>query len=163
MNYLEIQTELSNQTKILKDLQSKTSKCVTNIGNLRHQKDMMELEYFVEYLEIGHVHTFSNHVNLRGVPTGKNNFDGTSFSSGEKIEIVKKNKKSIVVKCTKRKKITWQDVNGKRVSVSEIVDYDKLFRIEIESLLYYFTKNEIFNNNFNSWIKRRVSLDSIGI
>jgi len=163
MNYLELELELSKQKEILKELQSKVANCSVIIGNITQQRSQMELQYFTEYLDIGTQYTFNSYVNFRGVPTGKDNFDSLSFRSGEKIEIVKKNQKSIVVKCIKKSKVTWQDVNGQRVSVQEYIDYDKSFRVEIESLLYYLVKDQTFNNNFNSWIKRRVSLDAIGI
>lgn len=163
MNYIEVESELSKQRDILKDLQSKLSKCTRTINDLSKQRSDMELKYFTEYLEIGTQHTFSNYVIFRGVATGKDNLDSPNFRSGEKIEIVKKNQKSIVVKCIKKTKVTSEIVNGKRVSTSELIDYDKSFRIEIECLLHYFIKNEDFNKNFNSWIKRRVSLDAIGI
>ncbi len=163
MNYLELDLEIIKQREILRDLQKQVSKCSTLISDIVDQKNQIELRYFIDYIEIGSQYTFNTYVNLNGVPTGKNNTDSTSFRNGEKIEIVKKNQKSIVIKCIKKSKTIWEDVNGKRVSRQEYIDYDKSFRIDINSLLHHFKKDQSFNNNFNTWIKRKVSLDAIGI
>ena len=77
-----------------------------------------------------------------------------------KFEFIKKNAKSIVIKCTK--KVYLKFSNGVR---SQTVEENPgwTFRIETESLYQNLIKDEVFKDSFTKYVMRKEALELLGI
>jgi len=69
------------------------------------------------------------------------------FRAGDTIQVVKKNKKSFVIKCLKR---------GDKTP-------NTLFRIEIEQIYQYFLGDKTLKLGFETFLNRKESLNILGI
>jgi hypothetical protein len=108
---------------------------------------------------IGDEYEFTRYMSLKGVQTGKDTGVSPTFRDGDKIQFVKKNTKSIVIKCVK--KIVSKNEKGTIVKTE--TNPDTLFRIDIDSLYYNIMHDTNFKASFHSYIKRKESLEELGI
>ena len=98
-----------------------------------------------------------------GVQTGVKKDDKTyapNFNDGDTFEFIKKNAKSIVIKCTK--KVHMKFINGVR---SQNIEENPgwTFRVEIESLYQNLIRDEDFKKSFNKYVMRKEALELLGI
>jgi len=128
------------------------------LAKLRSQFEQLEMEEFVNYLQIGEVIEVDNYYSFRGFCNDTKSTN--SFTSGERFKIVKKNKKSIVIDVTKKFKRQWDDVAKKSVVVSEYSPGWKI-RVDLDSFYHFYFKSKTMKAAFDSYIKRKQSLESL--
>ena len=158
MTIHQINELLEKKSKELKSLQHQFHALNKEISELRDTLYHQEMIEFVNYLQLDEVLTFDNYYNLRGVSTSPK-ANGT-FHSGEKIKIVKKNKKSIVVEVVKKHQRMWDDAQKKSVIVGETNPGWKI-RVELDSFFHFYLKNPINKSAFYSYIKRKQALENL--
>jgi len=79
-------------------------------------------------------------------------FDGSPyFRVGEVVQIVKKNKKSIVI----------QRIN--KFEKKEFIQSDEKFRVSIPSLYYFFKSDNDFKKQFETYLTRKESIEKLGL
>ena len=83
-----------------------------------------------------------------------------NFNDGDAFEFIKKNAKSIVIKCTNKVHMTFS--NGKR---SQNIEENPgwTFRVETESLYQNLIREEDFKKSFNKYVMRKEALELLGI
>ena len=109
--------------------------------------------------QIGDEYECTRYLGLKGIQTGKDTGVSPTFREGDKIQFVKKNAKSIVIKCLK--KIVTKNEKGTIVKTE--TNPDTLFRIDIDSLYYNMMLDDNFKTSFHSYINRKESLEQLGI
>jgi hypothetical protein len=152
--------EKLNATKLeAKDTQIKLNKLNKEISSLFKLKDQIEVSRLVDYIQIGDEFEVTRYMGFKGIQTGKDTGLSPTFRDGDKIQFVKKNSKSIVIKCLK--KIVSKNENGTIVKTE--TNPDTLFRIDIDSLYYNLMSDVNYKTTFYSYIKRKESLEELGI
>ena len=159
MNLSEVIEKLISNKAEINTLQSQLNKLHNESNKLNALKNQIEVSKLIDYIQIGDEYEFTKYMSLKGVQTGKDTGVSPSFRDGDKIQFVKKNSKSIVVKCLK--KIVSKNVNGTVVKTE--TNPDTLFRIDIDSLYYSLLLDESYKTMFYSYIKRKESLEELGI
>jgi hypothetical protein len=159
MRLSKIELEISQLRKKLSILQSQvagTSKKLQWFNQIRNDKLRSG---FVDYIEIGSTYQFDKMIHLDGIQTGLKKGEigkNPSFSPGDIIEFVKKNKKSIVIK-THKFFITKRIDNAfVRVNVPDIT-----FRIDINSLYHAMIYDDNFYKNLVNYISREEALSDL--
>jgi len=164
MRLKQIKEQIAANTAAIKNLQSQISKLSTENVKLNNGYDDKLIEYFSEYIELGTTYNVVNkYLYLTGVQTGIKKDDkhySPNFNDGDTFEFIKKNAKSIVIKCTKKVHMTFS--NGVR---SQRVEDNPgwIFRIETESLYQQLIKDEVFKDSFNKYVMRKEALQLLGI
>lgn len=148
MKLREIKQQLKEERQKLKLVIEKHTEISKTISKLIQQSNDIVMQYFVDYLEIGSKWTFHQYSFPSGVVVIKQHNWPTTFSSGDVIEIVKKNQKSIVIKLIKKFSKPGESPNC-------------LYRIELKSFKDMMTRSTNFGNSFNTWILRQNALDDI--
>ena len=74
--------------------------------------------------------------------------------------IIKKNSKSIVVKCTTK---VVSHFDSHNIRTKSITNPNLTFRIDIMSLFVFMRSRPEFKTGFDSYVRRRESLESLGI
>jgi hypothetical protein len=159
MNLSEVIEKLNSTREEINTLQTQLNKLHNESNKLNALKNQIEVSKLIDYIQIGDEYEFTKYMSLKGVQTGKDTGVSPSFRDGDKIQFVKKNTKSIVVKCLK--KIVTKNVNGTIVKTE--TNPDTLFRIDIDSLYYNIMHDTNFKTSFHSYIKRKESLEQLGI
>ena len=152
---------LSN-TEQMRLLQKQVAELSKSNNRLSELKESKLLDSFTEYIELGTTYKFNSYAYLTGVQTGvKDSFINPNFQDGDQIEFVKKNKKSFVIKCITKVSSKIETPGGKRTNY--ITHPDWIFRIDIMSLYNYMMRQSQFKEGFNSYVKRKESLELLGI
>lgn len=170
MNLSEVIEKLNSNKAEINTLQSQLNKLHNANNKLNALRNQIEVTRLVDYIQIGDEYEFTRYMSLKGVQTGKDtgsseyklldtNSSSPSFRSGDKIQFVKKNSKSIVIKCVK--KILSKNKNGNIVKIE--TNPDTLFRIDIDSLYFHLMLDINFKTSFQSYINRKESLEQLGI
>ena len=159
MNLSEVIEKLNSNKVQINTLQTQLNKLHNESNKLNRLKAQIEVSKLVDYIQIGDEYECTRYMGLKGVQTGKDTGSSPSFRSGDKIQFVKKNSKSIVVKCLK--KIVSKNVNGTVVKTE--TNPDTLFRIDIDSLYSHLMLDTNFKTSFQSYINRKESLEQLGI
>ena len=159
MNLSEVIEKLNSNKVQINTLQTQLNKLHNENNKLNRLKAQIEVSKLVDYIQIGDEYECSRYMGLKGVQTGKDTGSSPSFRSGDKIQFVKKNSKSIVIKCIK--KIVMTTKNGSS-AITE-TNPDTLFRIDIDSLYYNLMLDLSYKTTFLSYIKRKESLEQLGI
>ena len=158
----EIQSQILANNREATDLQKRLLEIHKKNSSLSQLKESKLLEIFTDYIEIGSTYNFSNYSYLTGVQTGvKIPICKPDFVSGDSIEFVKKNSKSIVVKCI-TKVVSKIDIHS-GIRTKNITHPDLLFRIDIMSLYHHMMRSTEFKAGFDIYVKRTESLESLGI
>ena len=159
MKLSEVIEKLISNKEEINTLQSQLNKLHNENNKLNALRNQIEVSKLIDYIQIGDEYEFTRYMSLKGVQTGKDTGVSPSFRSGDKIQFVKKNTKSIVIKCIK--KVLSKNENGNIVKIE--TNPDTLFRIDIDSLYYSLLLDESYKTLFYSYIKRKESLEELGI
>ena len=164
MRLNQIKEQIATNTAAIKKLQLEISKLSQENVKLNNGYDDKLIEYFKEYIELGTTYNVVNkYLYFTGVQTGVKKDDkqySPNFNDGDTFEFIKKNQKSIVIKCTK--KVYLKFSNGVR---SQTVEENSgwTFRIETESLYQNLIKDKVFKDSFNKYVMRKEALELLGI
>lgn len=149
----------------MKSLQNQVTKLSRENSELAHQREMRLIEYFKDYIELGTSYKVTNWMYLTGVQTSLKKDEkqySPNFQTNDVFEFVKKNAKSIVIKCTTKIKSTYNSTNSSRTM--QIIDNPGwIFRIETMSLYQSLMKNSDFAEAFKKYVSRKEALDILGI
>ena len=159
MKLSEVIEKLISNKEEINTLQSQLNKLHNENNKLNELRNQIEVNRLVDYIQIGDEYEFTRYMSLKGVQTGKDTGASPSFRSGDKIQFVKKNTKSIVIKCIK--KVLSKNENGNIVKME--TNPDTLFRIDIDSLYSHLMFDINFKTSFQSYINRKESLEQLGI
>jgi hypothetical protein len=154
MNISELRLKIDQNSQLSKDLQNQYRKLDNENRLLQSQLRSKEIEALSDYIEIGQSHTIFKFVSFSGVQTGGNT-ESLYFRENDVIEFIKKNKRSIVIKCTKR-------LTTKGGIISE-TNPNSTFRINIDSMYHYLMSDKTFKLGFETFLNRKESLNILGI
>lgn len=162
MRISEIESRMLSNTEQMRLLQKQVAELSKYNNKLSELKESKLLDMFTDYIELGTIYNVTSYMYLTGVQTGvKDSFINPNFQDGDKIEFIKKNKKSFVIKCITKVTTKIETPGGKRTS--HISHPDWIFRIDIMSLYNYMMRQSEFKTSFNSYVKRKESLELLGI
>ena len=162
MRISEIESKMLSNTEQMRLLQKQVAELSKSNNRLSELKESKLLDSFAEYIELGTIYNVTSYMYLTGVQTGvKDSFINPNFQDGDQIEFVKKNKKSFVIKCITKVSSKIETPGGKRTNY--ITHPDWIFRIDIMSLYNYMMRQSQFKEGFNSYVKRKESLELLGI
>lgn len=160
MRLSEIESQIATNRNAMKELQNQITKLSAKTSELERLREESKLKTFVEYIEIGSTFEFQSYVYLTGVESGSKTGLQSNFVKGDVIEIIKKNKMSIVIKCTK-KISSKRDSNNMRVEL--VSNPNAQFRVDIQSLFSNMTKDPQFSDGLKTYHKRKEALSELGI
>ena len=163
MRLNQIKEQIATNTAAIKKLQLEISKLSQENVKLNNGYDDKLIEYFKEYIELGTTYNVNKYLYLTGVQTGIKKDDkqySPNFNDGDKFEFIKKNVKSIVIKCTNKVHLTFS--NGKTSKRVE-ENLNCTFRVETESLYGQLIRDEIFKDSFTKYVMRKEALELLGI
>lgn len=162
MNYSQLQEELNAKTLEFQQLTKQTRRINNEMSDIRGKISELESNLLLEFvglenkIEISRFVSFSGkQINLKNTPflninTGqKSNIWRPNFNTGDEIEVIKKNKISVVIRCTKK------FVNNNSVNPNS------QFRISFDDFKNFIIRNTGYYEKFKIWIKRKESLDSL--
>ena len=158
MTIADLKLKIDEKQKSSNILRKQLSEIHQELDELRNQFNQLEMEEFVNYLQIGEVIEFDSYFSLKGFckdPKATN-----SFQSGEKIKIIKKNKKSIVIEVVKKFQRRWDDVQKKSVVIGE-TNPGWNIRVDLDSFFHFYLRSKTMKNAFDFYIKRKHALDSL--
>lgn len=163
MRLEKIKEQIAANNDAIKKLQLEISKLSKDNVKLNNGYDDKLIEYFKEYIELGSTYNVHRYLYFTGVQTGIKKDDkqySPNFNDGDAFEFIKKNAKSIVIKCTNKVHLTFS--NGK---TSKRVENNPgwTFRVEIESLYQNLIREEDFKKSFNKYVMRKEALELLGI
>ena len=138
----KLEKEISDSTKKVKQLQSEIKSLNSKMIDLRKTKSEIELKLFFDFIEIGTKIEFKSMYGFEGSPY---------FRVGEIVQIVKKNKKSIVI----------QRIN--KFERKEFIQSDEKFRVSIPSIYYFFKSDKEFIKQFETYLTRKESIEKLGL
>ena len=163
MRLNQIKEQIATNTAAIKKLQLEISKLSQENVKLNNGYDDKLIEYFKEYIELGNTYYVNRYLYLTGVQTGVKKDDkhySPNFNDGDTFEFIKKNPKSIVIKCTKKVHMTFS--NGVRTQTVES-NPGWTFRVETESLYGQLIREEVFKDSFTKYVMRKEALQLLGI
>ena len=100
MRISQIESQMVSNTEQMRLLQKQVAELSKSNNRLSELKESKLLDSFAEYIELGTIYNVTSYMYLTGVQTGvKDSFINPNFQTGDKIEFIKKNKKSFVIKC----------------------------------------------------------------
>lgn len=167
MNYSEIANLISEKAEQCKEFTIKARKLQNEMHELRQQQISIENSLLIDFLgtenkiEIkGFVHFSGIQINLKNTPeidvpksrfspAGTNKVWTSNFNNGDEIEVIKKNKASVVIRCTKK------------MIDNQIYNPQSEFRIPFEDFKSFILRSSERATRFKNWIKRTQSLDSL--
>lgn len=163
MRLEQIKEQIAANNDAIKKLQLEISQLSKDNTRLNNGYDDKLIEYFKEYIELGSTYNVHRYLYFTGVQTGIKKDDkqySPNFNDGDTFEFIKKNAKSIVIKCTNKVHLTFS--NGK---TSKRVENNPgwTFRVEIESLYQNLIREEDFKKSFNKYVMRKEALELLGI
>jgi hypothetical protein len=162
MRITEIESKILSNTEQMRLLQKQVAELSKSNNKLSELKESKLLDMFTDYIELGTIYNVSSYMYLTGVQTGvKDSFISPNFQDGDKIEFIKKNKKSFVIKCITKVVSKIETPSGVRRNHTSHPDW--IFRIDIMSLYNYMMRQSEFKKSFNSYVKRKESLELLGI
>ena len=160
MRISEIESQIATNRNAIKELQNQITKLSVKTSELERLREESKLKTFVEYIEIGNTYEFHSYTYLTGVESGSKTGLQSNFVKGDVIEIVKKNKMSIVIKCIK-KISSKRDSNNMRVEL--VSNPNAQFRVDIQSLFVNMIRDPQFSDGLKTYHKRKEALDELGI
>jgi len=162
MRIQQIQDKILENNNLMKSLQNQVSQLSRENSELAHKREMKLIEYFKDYIELGTSYKVTSWMYLSGVQTNIKKDDKTyppNFQTNDVFEFVKKNAKSIVIKCTTKIQSTYD--NGNRQD--EIISPGWIFRVETLNLYQSLLKDPNFAEPFKKYVGRKEALDMLGI
>lgn len=158
MNLSELKEKIDEKQKLSNLLHNQLNNIHKELNQLRNQYNLLEMEEFVDYLQIDEVIEVDTYYSFRGYC--KDPKSTNSFQSGEKIKIVKKNKKSIVIEVVKKFNRRWDDVQKKSVVISD-TNPGWNIRVDLDSFFHFYLRSKTMKDTFESYVKRKHALDSL--
>lgn len=158
MNITELKEKIDEKTKSSIELHKQLNELHKELAQLRDQFNQLEMEEFVNYLQIGEVIEFDNYYSFRGYC--KDPKSTNSFQFGERIKILKKNKKSIVIEVIKKFQRRWDEVQKKPILVGE-TNPGWNIRVDLDSFFHFYLRNKTMKDAFDQYVKRKHALDSL--
>ena len=158
MTLSELKKEIIEKSNQSKELHKQIANLHNQINLLRNMAEKIEMEEFVNYLQIDEVIEFANYYSFKGYC--KDPKSTNTFQSGEKIKISKKNKKSIVIEVIEKKTKKWDDAQ-KRTVITGQFNPGWNIRVDLDSFYHFYLKSEIRKTAFESYIKRKEILEKI--
>lgn len=162
MKLSEIKEKINKNNLAISELKSEIYKLSSINNDLNNDKNRKLIEFFKEFIEIGSTYNINNYTYFDGVQIGINKNDTKQnpyFIKGDIIELVRKNNKSVVIKC--KNKLETVLVDGIKTTVSSNPGW--LFRININDLYNKFTVDKEFKDSFEKYINRKENLEILGI
>ena len=156
MRLSEIESQIATNRNAMKELQNQISKLSAKTSELERLREESKLKTFVEYIEVGSTYEFHSYTYLTGVESGSKTGLQSNFVKGDVIEIVKKNKMSIVIKCIKK-------ISGSSLFNLSESNPNAQFRIDIQSLFVNMIRDPQFSDGLKTYYKRKEALDELGI
>jgi len=154
----EIKSLIDEKQKSSNMLHKQLINLQTELNQLRSQYNLLEMQEFVDYLQIGEVIELDSYYSFSGFC--KDPKSNNSFQSGEKIKIVKKNKKSIVIEVIKKHTKKWDEVQKKSIITGE-TNPGWNIRVDLDSFHHFYLKSATMRSAFDSYVKRKNALDSL--
>ena len=154
----EIKSLIDEKQKSSNMLHKQLINLQTELTQLRSQYNLLEMQEFVDYLQIGEVIELGGYYSFSGFC--KDPKSNNSFQSGEKIKIVKKNKKSIVIEVIKKHTKKWDEVQKKSIITGESNPGWNI-RVDLDSFHHFYLKSAKMRSAFDSYVKRKNALDSL--
>ena len=151
MTLSELKEKITEKTNQLKSNHQE-------LMRLRSQYNQLEMEEFINYLQIGDVIEFDKYYSFKSYC--KDPKATKSFYGGEGIKIVKKNEKSIVIEVVKKIKRDWSE-SQRRYVASGHYNPGWIMRIDLNTFFHLYMSNEKMKDNFDSYIKRKHNLQSL--
>jgi hypothetical protein len=158
MTISEIKSLIDEKQKSSNMLHKQLINLQTELTQLRSQYNLLEMQEFVNYLQIGEVIELDSYYSFSGFC--KDPKSNNSFQSGEKIKIVKKNKKSIVIEVVKKHTKKWDEVQKKSIITGE-TNPGWNIRVDLDSFHHFYLKSATMRSAFDSYVKRKNALDSL--
>ena len=161
MRLSEVESEIKKNNLLIVEINKQLSAVKSRNEYLEMYKEGLIINHFSDYIELNQEFEIDNHC-IRGIMVGDNS--NIDFEKGDKIEIVKKNKKSFLVKVDKQV-YYWNSNTGARLVESKKLE--GLCRIQIMDLYRYLThpflktKYLDFKTKFDTYIRRKESIDII--
>jgi hypothetical protein len=151
MTLSEIKSKIVENRETVKQLQDQLRQIGNESRKLQETLREKEIEAFSEYIELDTIYNITRFAMFTGVqiqrPKENDKLESPYFRAGDTIQVVKKNKKSFVIKCLKR---------GDKTP-------NTLFRIEIEQIYQYFLGDKTLKLGFETFLNRKESLNILGI
>lgn len=164
MRLSQIKEKIESNTDAIQKLKLEISNLSKDNTRLNNEHDDKLIEYFSEYIELGSTYNVNNrYLYFKGVQTGRKKDDKEyhpNFIDGDKFEFIKKNQKSIVIKCTNKVVLTFN--NGIRTKSIEN-NPGWTFRVETESLYVQLMRDPVFKDSYDKYVMRIESLELLGI
>ena len=165
MRIQQIQDKITENNNLMKSLQKQVAELSRENAKLAADRENKLIEYFKDYIELGTSYKVINWMYLNGVQTSLKKDDKTyapNFQTDDVFEFVKKNAKSIVIKCTTKIKSTYNSNNSSKTT--EVIDNPGwIFRVETLSLYQSLLKDPNFAEPFKKYVGRKEALDMLGI
>jgi hypothetical protein len=158
MTIIELKLKIDEKQKSSNMLHKQLINLQTELTQLRSQYNLLEMQEFVNYLQIGEVIELDSYYSFSGFC--KDPKSNNSFQSGEKIKIVKKNKKSIVIEVVKKHTKKWDEVQKKSIITGE-TNPGWNIRVDLDSFHHFYLKSATMRSAFDSYVKRKNALDSL--
>lgn len=158
MTITELKEKIDEKQKSSNELHKKLNELHKELTQLRNEFNQLEMEEFVDYLQIDEVIELDTYYSFRGYckdPKATN-----SLQSGEKIKIIKKNKKSIVIEVVKKLNRRWDDVQKKSVVIGD-TNPGWNIRVDLDSFFHFYLRSKTMKATFESYVKRKHALDSL--
>jgi hypothetical protein len=162
MRIQQIQDKILENNNLMKSLQNQVSQLSRENSELAHKREMKLIEYFKDYIELGTSYKVTSWMYLSGVQTNIKKDDKTyspNFQTNDVFEFVKKNAKSIVIKCTSKIQSTYD----KGIRQDKIISPGWIFRVETLNLYQSLLKDPNFAEPFKKYVGRKEALDMLGI
>lgn len=144
MRLSEINDKINLLSNKLIEVKKEIRDITAEYESLKLQRRSVEMNYFKKWLQVDQIVELDNYKWFQGVETTKDkniNKKAPHFRRGDKIQIIKINDKSIVVKCVKG------------------LFENRTFRIEVDSFFSYIMEDFDIHQTFNKWMVRTESLE----
>lgn len=165
MRIQQIKDKILENNNLIKSLQNQVIQLSRENSQLVIQRENKIIEYFKDYIELGTSYEVTSWFYLNGVQTGLKKdepMQSPNFQENDVFEFIKKNDKSIVIKCTNKIKTTYDKKNNTR-TVEVIKNPNWTFRVETLSLYHSLLKDSTFAEPFKKYVGRKEALDMLGI
>ena len=171
MTVKEIRSELLEKKSLLKEIFSQQKKINSEIDNLKITLEEKYKSLLLEYFPVGSVIEFQKLANFNGVQISKERNSKNElppeiqlpiFRIGDKIEILKHNKKSVVIKIIQHNKYIWNSIT-KNYDLKDTFYPNTKYRIELDGFYYFFISDQEFMKRFEVFISRKESLAKLDI
>ena len=167
MRISQIESQMVSNTEQMRLLQKQVSELSKTNSKLSELKESKLLDMFTEYIELGTIYNVTSYMYLNGIQTelskSNNRLINPNFQDGDQIEFIKKNKKSFVIKCITKIISKIENLNGSSKKTKHVTNPNWIFRISIVSLYKHMIKNTEFKSRFDAYVRRKESLELLGI